>query len=224
MMRRLVEYTMRRALRRTFARVEWIGPAPEVPADASVVLYANHHSFFDGYLLWLVNEKLLNRRSLTWMEDWHRFPFFAAAGALPFPADDPKARAATVRRTAHRFANAPAWGLVYFPEGVLHPAEEGLLPFQTALLHRLDTLLPGKVWLPVAVYVTWDGGDRPIARLAAGCPHRALDGGEHDRLEALWHGLRTPSPVSTTVLLTGTAAPADRWDFSFAASFFRRYL
>lgn len=222
-MRRLVEAIMRRDLRQAFSRVEWIGPPPEVPPDASVVLYSNHHSFYDGYLLWLVVDKLLGRRTLTWMEDWQRFPFFAAVGALPFPADDPRARAATMRRTAKRFADSPGWGLVYFPEGVLHPPDNGLRPFDEGLLKRLDRLLPRKVWLPVALYVTWDGGARPVARLAAGVAHAAVHGDEQAVLTALWHDLRT-SDRPATPLLTGKSGPEARWDFSPFAPFFRRYL
>lgn len=221
---RAVERLMRRALRGAFARVDWVGPLPQVPPDASVVLYANHHSFYDGYLLWRVVDELLGRRALTWMAEWHRFPFFAAVGALPFPPDDARTRAATIRRTAQRFAAGPHWGLVYFPEGVLHRAEEGLLPFETALLPRLDTILPHKVWLPVAVYCTWDGGDRPVVRMAAGEAHAALDGGEHARLDALWHSLRTPDAPVTRALLPRRAPTQHRWDFSIAAPFFRRYL
>ncbi len=214
---------MRRDLRAAFARVDWVGPVPALPPDASVVLYANHHNFYDGHLLWLAVEGLLGRHTLTWMEDWQRFPFFAAAGALPFPAGDARARAATVRRTARRFGEAPRWGLVYFPEGVLHPPEEGLLPFDEALLKRLDALLPRKVWLPTALYVTWDGEARPVARIAAGMPHQHVDGGERQRLAALWHELCTPAGPSRP-LLEGRASPSRRWDFRFAAPFFRRYL
>ncbi len=223
MMRHIVHWLMRRDLRASFARIEWVGPVPDVPADASVVLYANHHSFHDGHLLWVVVEKLLKRHALTWMEDWNRFPFFAAVGALPFPSDDLRARALTFRRTARRFADAPCWGLVYFPEGVLHPPDDGVLAFDESLLRRLDTLLPDKVWLPVALYVTWDGDARPVARLTAGRAHRTIQGDEHTRLSTLWHDLRTTTRPAT-LLAQGKRSAATTWDFRFTAPFFRRYL
>ncbi len=222
-MRRAVEWLMRRALRQAFARVEWIGPPPHVPADCSVVLYANHHSFYDGYLLWLVTTKLLGRRTLTWMEDWYRFPLFAPIGALPFPADDARQRAGTIRGTARRFRDGPGWALVYFPEGHLHAPEDGVLPFDETLLRRLDGLLPQKVWLPVALYATWDGGAWPLVKMQAGTPHSTLTGDEHARLSALWHDLRTRREPST-LLFRGRQGPESRWDFRFAAPFFRRYL
>lgn len=215
---------MEGALRDAFARVEWRGPLPDVPAGASVVLYANHHTFFDGYLGWLVLRRVLDHAPLTWMRDWDRFPFFAAVGALPFPETDAAERAATVRRTARRFASGSPHGLVYFPEGTLHAPEEGVAPFDAAFLARLDRLLPRKVWLPLAITVTMQEGARPVCRLAAGTPHPAIRGDEHDRLTALLATLRQAPPPETRRLLDGRPSPAERWSFRFTRRYFRRFL
>ena len=224
-MARLVDGTMQRSLRAAFARVEWVGPMPDVPADHSVVMIANHPSFYDGYLGWLVAERVLNRRVLTWMQEWDRFPFFAASGALPFPADDPAGRAATVRRTARLFGR-PDYALLYFPEGRLRTPEEGVGPFDERLLSRLDRILPPRTYLPLAIHLTWDGGARPLVRLAAGSPVPTLQGDERARLIALLDTLRYPQnpPLPATTLLDGATSPADRWDFRFARAYFRRYL
>ena len=72
---------MRQALRRAFRRVSWAGPPPTLPPHTPVVLYANHHNFYDGYLAWLVIHHMLQRPTLTWMAEWDRYPFFAAVGA-----------------------------------------------------------------------------------------------------------------------------------------------
>ncbi|MDX1548833.1 MAG: acyltransferase, partial [Rhodothermales bacterium] len=133
----LVRWMMRRSLRRAFRRVAWIGPAPALPEGVPVILYANHHNFYDGYLGWLVAARLLGRPAMTWMEAWDRFPFFGAVGALPFPPGDPRRRAATVRRTLRRFEEASSSVLVYFPEGRLHPPDEGLDPFPEGAFARL---------------------------------------------------------------------------------------
>ncbi|GIV58354.1 MAG: acyltransferase [Rhodothermaceae bacterium] len=223
MLRQLIEYLMRSALRDAFSRVAWAGPVPETAPDRPLVLYANHHDFYDGYLLWLACRDVLGRPALTWMEAWDRYPFFAAVGAHPFPPDDARRRVATLRRTARWLHRHPATALVYFPEGRLHPPDEGLLPIDTAALAHLDRLLPGVMWCPVGLHVTRTGAPRPEARLAAGPVHPHPDGHETHRIEALLARLRALPPGSGRTLLTGRHRP-DRWNFGFLRGYFARYL
>ena len=222
---KLVFGMMRRDLRRAYRRVLWVGEPPALPPDVPVVLYANHHGFFDAHLAWIAVEHFFGRPVMTWMADWDRFPFFGAVGAQPFPLDDPKRRAATVRRTARHFRERrPAPVLVYFPEGHLHAPEEGILPFDAIPLARMSRLLPGALWWPVAMHATWRGEALPTALLTGGETHEAIRGDERQRLEALWHGLRTTMPKHTLTLLEGANSPQERWNFGFAKGLFARYL
>lgn len=221
---RWVKQMMHRDLRRSFRRICWVGPAPALPDDRPVVLYANHHHFHDGYLLWLVIRDLLGRQAITWMEEWDRFPFFGAAGAYPFPPDDARRRMATMRRTAHRLRDEPGTALFYFPEGELHAPETGIHPFAEGAFARLDRLFPEKYWWPVAIHVTFRGEALPTALLTGGTLHPAADGEEHLRLETLWKSLRSGEPEMEQVLLEGQHSPHETWDFSFAQRFFARYL
>ena len=211
---------MKHSLRTAFRRVCWVGRRPSLPHDRPVVLYANHHNFYDGYLLWLVTARWLERRGLVWMEDADRFPFFKAQGALPFPPDDARRRAAAIRRTIRRFERDARTVLVYFPEGHLHPPEDGLLPFAPEAMQRLDRLLPNTVWWPVAVHATWWGEPRPTALLTGGMPHEQVDGGERAHLEALWQNLRCRVPQTYHTLLTGRSSVTG-WDFSGLKRFLR---
>lgn len=218
---RFVSALMVRDLRRAFRRVCWVGPPPALPPGVPVVLYANHHAFFDGYLMWLLAHRLLKRAPLTWMEQWDRFPFFAAVGALPFPPDEPARRTATLRKTIAQFRARPDSVLVYFPEGRLHAPDEGLLPFPPERFARLDRLFPEKCWWPVALHVTWWGEPTPTALLTGGAPHARAHGREHEALAEALARLRTVSPHPTPrVLLEGQTGRHENWDFSFARSFF----
>lgn len=215
---------IRRSLRRAFRRVVWVGPPPDLPADAPVVLYANHHSFYDGYLFHVLLGDLLQRPGTLWMHDWDRYPFFALAGVQPFPPDDPARRAATLRRTVRRMRERTALALVLFPEGRLHAPDEGIAPIDDALVRRLGRLLPAAAWCPIVVHVTWHGDALPIAFLTAGAPHAAPDGKERERLETLLHTLRTAPPADARTLLEGRAGPPDRWSFAPFRPFFERFL
>lgn len=223
LVRWLVGAFLRWDLRRTFRRVCWVGSQlPELP-DSPVIAYSNHHNFYDGHLAWLLFRTRLRRRPTIWMEEWDRYPFFAALGAQPFPPDTPTRRAATIRRTSRQFQTHPNTVLVYFPEGTLHAPEEGIRTFSPDATARLAQLYPTATWWPYAVHVTWRNEATPTALLTGGSPHEA-DGKERDRLQRLWQRLRSGQDHPTVPLLCGRGSPEERWDFSFVSSFFERYL
>ena len=216
----LVAWTMKRALRRAFRRVSWVGALPSLPPRTPVVLYANHHNFFDGYLAWLLVRHVLRRPTLTWMAEWDRFPFFGAVGALPFPPDDPRRRAATLRHTIRRFRANPESVLVYFPEGRLHNPDEGIFPFDAGAFAQLDRLLPEKLWWPVGIHITWWGEALPTALLGGAPPYPTASGQEPAHLEAVWHAVRSAEPQHTHPFFEGRHSPDETWDLSFLSRFF----
>jgi len=135
-----------------------------------LVLFANHHYWWDGYLgYWLI--RAWGYRSLAWMEAYRRFPPFGALGALPFPPDDPQARARTVRRTVQILRTEPA-ALLLFPEGMLHGDTERLLPFQRSL-HWLACRVPQALLLPLAIHIEPSYHQYPRAFLSVGAPFQS---------------------------------------------------
>jgi hypothetical protein len=135
-----------------------------------LVLFANHHYWWDGYLgYWLI--RAWGYRSLAWMEAYRRFPPFGALGALPFPPDDPQARAHTVRRTVQILRTEPA-ALLLFPEGMLHGDTERLLPFQRSL-HWLACRVPQALLLPLAIHIEPSYHQYPRAFLSVGAPFQS---------------------------------------------------
>jgi hypothetical protein len=132
-----------------------------------VILFANHHYWWDGYLgYWLI--RAWGRSMVVWMEAYRRFPPFRATGALPFPPDDPQVRARTVRRTVQILRTEPA-ALLLFPEGTLHGDTERLLPFQRSL-HWLACRVPQAVLLPLAIHIEPSYHQYPRAYLSVGAP------------------------------------------------------
>ena len=219
----LVETLLRSDLRSAFRRVCWVGNWPPPLPDGPVIAYANHHHYFDGHLGWLLFTETLGRPSTLWMAEWDRFPFFGAVGAQPFPPDGPDRRAATLRRTARRFRNAPDTVLIYFPEGELRCPDDGIGPVDPDAVQRLARLYPEAQWWPLALHVTWRGHARPTALLTGGPAHTA-DGHERDRLHEQWTTLQASDPGPHHTLVGGRRSAAELWSFSFTAPLFRRYL
>lgn len=218
-----VRHLMRRSLRGAFRRVCWIGPMPQPDPDRPVIVYSNHHNFYDGFLGSILADAVFFREPILWMQEWDRFPLFGAVGAYPFPADDPARRARTLRRSIRRLQR-PGQMLIYYPEGVLHNPDEGIFPFDASVFRRLDRVLPPHTWWPVACHVTWWNDDRPTALLSAGPSHHVATGDEWDRLERAWTALhRTPTGAGT-VLLESRRPSADTRSLSVLRPLFERYL
>jgi hypothetical protein len=212
-MRQLVGTLITRELRRACRRISWVGGEALLPAGP-VVAFANHQSFFDGYLLWLVAARVARRPFLVWMEEAERFPFFALQGAMAFPREDSRRRAATIHRTRHLFRALPAPMLAYFPEGALHDADDPVHPVDPEVLERLHEVLDRPAWWPVAVHVTWRGDDRPTVLLTGG----SVTSRPPPDPSALLGGLRASllrRSAAERVLLQGTPSPHERWDFSW---------
>ena len=227
---RLVEGLIGRDLRRTFRRVVWVGPEPwhgagaTLAPDRPLVLYTNHHSFHDGYLLWLLTRRVLGRPPLLWMNEWERTPLFGPLGALPFPVHDPAQRLATIRETARRLRERPEHVFLYFPEGELGPPDAGVAEFSPSAFGRLAKLLPAETqWWPVGIRVTWWGEDRPTVLLGGGPPHDAPTGDEHDRLCRALDALHDARPGDGRILVDGRPSAHERWDLARLAPLLRRW-
>ena len=224
MIEKIVSHLMVSSLKKGFRRICWVGPEPVFEDPLPIVAYANHHTFHDGYVMWLLGKVLLNRTPILWMEDWRRFPFFAAVGAYPFPPDDSRRRLRTIRQTARRMARDPASYLIYFPEGRLHPPEAGILPIAAGGLERLDRIFPDKYWWPVGIHLTTWGEDRPTLLLSGGTPHRQARGNEAEVLREQLASLRASPHACGRVLLEGKKSEQEAWNMQFMAGWFERYL
>lgn len=106
---RVLPYIMRRSLRRGLSQVWLKADWQQLPAGA-VILAANHHSWWDVYLMWLLKEKL-GRPMLGFMREdtLERFPFFRSIGVI----------SRREVRTALRWLGQ-GHAMQIFPEGEMH--------------------------------------------------------------------------------------------------------
>lgn len=219
--RRLAYALLRRQLRRAFRCIVCVEPWRPPSPDRPVVIYANHHAFYDAQILGYVAERVLGRHTVVWMEELNRFPFLAVLGARPFPTDDPGRRTRTIRETQRLMGSRPDTALIYFPEGHLHPIEEGILPFAANRFERLASVLRDAQWWPIVLRITGWQDATPTAVLAGGTPHDTPTGAERQALVSLLEG-----PVvgrgARRVLLEGRRGPHERWDMRSVRALLRR--
>lgn len=206
-----VDRMIRRSVRKAFHTVHWNAPAaPEAPA----ILVANHHGWHDGYLMYLAATQM-GLRVVDWIAEFDAFPLFAKVGGMRFPADDPAARAATIRRTI-RLMREERRSLLLFAEGVLH-RPPGLMTFGKAL-ETVARGVPGVRVVPVAIRYELSMHERPEAWLRFGTEVPVGDGlavrtrlAVAEGLDALAGELRF-SPDRFQVLAPGTLDVNERWD------------
>ena len=218
--RRVAYHLLERSLRRAFRRIVWVGELSPPPRDRPVVIVANHHLFHDAQVLGWMIARVLRRPGIVWMEELDRFPFLAPLGPLPFPIADPARRVTTIRRTIREMRSDPSTVLLYFPEGELHDADDGVASFPASRLVRLERALPPATWWPVALRLGGSHEARPVAWLTGAPPQPRVAGTERETLAALLRQLAAPAQQPQTVLLEGTPGPNERWDFSALARFF----
>jgi len=153
LLKTLVEGMLQASLRRSLRGVYLRGEVPPGP----LVLAMNHHSFFDGHLVWLLGRH--RRHSLSLLvaeENLKAFPVLALAGAL---------EAGRVREALRRLARGE-WVAV-FPEGAMrYPGPLGPLRPGASWLARKA----GVPLLPMACRVALRGFEHPEAFLWAGEP------------------------------------------------------
>lgn len=147
-------WLIRRALRRDLHGVYAGGTWASLPPTGAL-LAANHHTWWDLYLAWLVKRRLGRPLSgLILPETLQRFPFFRAIGALP---------TTELRAALRRLARGEL--LIIFPEGRLCPPG-GVRPLEPGL-----AFLARRAQVPVyplAIRATMRGAQRPEVFLLLG--------------------------------------------------------
>lgn len=211
MIGRLVGGMIRRSVRKNFKAVYWEPPkiAPKHPC----ILFANHHGWFDGYLMYHVTNALA-LPCLDWIEEFDTFPLFRYVGGLPYPKDDAGRRASSVKRTVRALQSGNR-SLIIFPDQPLrYPPEIG--PMARSLEFLFDKV-PDVSLIPVAINYEFSLHERAEAFIRVGSPIPATtnlltDCRDHlvDLLDETQRLVRAGH--SFQLLVRGTDSVNERWD------------
>ena len=147
-------FLIRRSLRRDLHGVYARGFSAKLPPGGAL-LAANHHSWWDVYLAWLIGQKL--RRPLSGLilpETLQQFPFFRSIGGVP---------TTELREALRRLRRGEL--LIVFPEGELRAAGTvgAVQPGLGFLASRAAVLV-----YPVAIRAVLRGAQRPEVFIVLG--------------------------------------------------------
>ncbi len=122
---------LRYLFRRFFYSVEVLGSVPQIPEGQSILLLPNHSSWWDGFIIYLVNDLLWEKTPFVMMEEKQlkRFPFFNRVGAFSIRPGDRKDVEDSLDYTAGLLED-PSHLVFLFPQGELLPWHRRPLVFR----------------------------------------------------------------------------------------------
>lgn len=207
---RMVERYVLRKMRRAFRGVWLRGVLP--PRDARLLVYANHTSFWDGFVAAQVchaggwaGHCLMEEQNLA------RYRFLSRLGAFSIRRGDP-ASAVESLRYACRLLERPGTAVVIFPEGELRPDRGEPYPLERGV--EVLARRAACACLPVAFRYRFFEHDLPDVLVAVGEAHGPVALAEFAaRLGATVRQLSdTRTLAEFTPLLRGRRSVTERWD------------
>ena len=196
---------------RTSFRGIWLeGALPE--GDEGIICYANHASFWDGFLAHVLTRRA-GRDAYAVMEEQNlaRYRFLTRIGAFSIRRNDSHSALETFRY-AREVLKRPKATVFIFPQGKIEPNAAPPLKFErgTEVLARMTKAR----CVPVALRYAFFEHELPDVLIRVGEAHAPEDRASMEsRLGALVGGLLAiDSVASLSPLVRGRRGVAERWD------------
>lgn len=139
----LIFWICRRSLYRAFHAVHFRAAerlvAPPSKLTAPVIFYANHHTWWDGYLAHLVVRQVygLGPHLMMDVKQLRRYPFFSWAGCFSVDREDGREAMRSIDYIAQELKRKPGQALWIFPQGEIRPQEQRPLNFYSGLARTI---------------------------------------------------------------------------------------
>lgn len=207
---RVLEWYVARKVRSTFRGVWVRGTLPS--AEGGLLAYANHSSFWDGFLIHqLALRAGWDGYAIMEEENLAKYPFHARIGAFSVKRSDPRSALGTIRHAKEVLARKNA-AVFIFPEGELRPGQGALGPLQRGVEVIARTAKVRSV--PVAIRYGFLEHEHPDVLIDVGTPHAPgeLSLYEAQLAEVYARVMSARSTEGFTCLIKGRASVQERWD------------
>ncbi len=214
----------RPALRRTFHRIAIGGEEPQ-PSTLPTLVYANHPSWWDGYIAFFLSDERWKNTGYLMMEEpqLRRYSFFRYCGVFSVDRHDRREGMRSVRYAADLIRQRPNRYLWIFPQGEITPNDARPLVLFRGAAHIAKVAAPVRC-VPMALRFEFVDQQRPEVLINFGSAHvveagtdaRALHDEMETRLTAAVDRLRDDvidgSIAAYETALRGTESVNVRWD------------
>ena len=216
---------VRPAMRSAFQRVALWSHEPALPRDLPILIYANHPSWWDGYMAFLLADEHWRCAGYLMMEEAQlaRYGFFRYCGVFSVDRHDPREAIRSVAYAATLLKHQPGRVLWIFPQGEITPNDRRPLATYSGAAHIAKRAASVRC-IPMALRFEFLGEQRPEALIRLGPSHvvagdvdvKALHREMDQRLLAEVDQLRddTINGVTTSyrTILQGRASVNVVWD------------
>lgn len=207
---RALEWYVARKVRSAF-RAVWVrGTFPS--AEGGLLAYANHSSFWDGFLIHqLALQAGWDGYAIMEEDNLAKYPFHARIGAFSVKRSDPKSALGTIRHAKEVLARKNA-AVFIFPEGELHAGQGPLAPLQRGVEVIARTSKVRSV--PVAIRYCFLEHEHPDVLVEVGTPHAPgeLSLFEQNLKDAYERVMSARSTDGFSCLIRGRTSVQERWD------------
>ena len=144
----LIFWMARRSLYRAFHAVHLQAaqplPAPPSKLAIPIIFYANHHSWWDGYLAQILVRQIYGLEAYLMMDvqQLRRYRFFSWAGCFSVDRQDGREALRSIIYVNQELKAKPGRALWIFPQGEIRPQEQRPLAFYPGLAHLIKRLGP----------------------------------------------------------------------------------
>lgn len=170
---------VRPALRRAFQRVALWSAEPGFTPDLPALIYANHPSWWDGYIAFLLAREHWRCPGYLMMEEPQlaRYGFFRYCGVFSVDRHDPREGLRSVAYAADLLRGHPGRALWIFPQGLITPNDRRPLVTYAGAAHIARRAAPVRC-IPMALRFEFLDEQRPEALVRLGPAH--VVSGEYD--------------------------------------------
>lgn len=167
---------VRPALRSTFHRIALNRVAPRPRPDLPTIIYANHPSWWDGYMAFVLSDEIWHCESYIMMEEPQlaRYGFFRWCGAFGVDRYDPRAGMRSVSYAADLLKQRRQRVVWIFPQGEITPNDRRPLTTFAGAAHIAKRVAQSGTavrCLPMALRFEFGAEQQPEALIRIGPAH-----------------------------------------------------
>lgn len=123
--KKVFHFYVMRLMKRHFHAFQLLGEIPKIDSARPLILLPNHSTWWDGFFVYLLNEKIIKRPLYLMMleSQLSRYKFFARVGAYSIEPKRPKSTLKSLQYTVELLEKnlTPRPMICIFPQGELNP-------------------------------------------------------------------------------------------------------
>ncbi|MDX9791362.1 MAG: lysophospholipid acyltransferase family protein [Candidatus Kapabacteria bacterium] len=152
-----------RMMAKNFHSINLIGDIGYINSDYPLILTPNHSTWWDGFFVYLLNKKILNRKFYIMIleEQLSKFKFFVKLGGFSINKQTPSEIMESLRYTSSIMETNPPPVITIFPQGELLPSFIRPLNFRKGIEIIAGLYAKPVTILPLSIKIEFLSDEKP---------------------------------------------------------------